>query len=100
MEYTDIKVIKAEVLKPYRIKVTFNDNKVNTIDLEPMLYGAYFEPLRNPELFKKMRVNEEIQTIEWPNGADFHPETLYNWEDHKDELIDKARSWKHTKPVE
>ena len=54
MEYTDIKVIKAEVLKPYRIKVTFNDDKVNTINLEPMLYGAYFEPLRNPELFKKL----------------------------------------------
>jgi len=99
MKYTDIKIIKAEVLKPYQIKLTFNDKKVKTIDLEPVLYGAYFEPLRNPELFKKLRVNQEIQTIEWPNGADFHPETLYNWENYRDELIEKAQSWKRSKTV-
>ena len=64
MLYTDIKVIKVEALDPYVIKVTFNDNEIKTIDLEPLLYGAYFKPLRNPELFKKMRVNLEIQTIE------------------------------------
>ena len=93
MLYTDIKVIKVEALDPYVVKVTFNDNKIKTINLEPLLYGAYFEPLRNPELFRKVRVNKEIQTIEWPNGADFHPETLYNWKKYKDELTEKAKSW-------
>ena len=99
MKHADIKIIKAEAIKPYLIKVTFDDNKIKTIDLEPLLYGAYFEPLRNPELFKKVRVNQEIQTVEWPNGADFHPETLYNWENYKDELIEKAKSWDRPKTV-
>jgi len=99
MTYTDIKIKNAEALNPYQIRVVFNDNLVKIIDLEPVLYGAYFEPLRNPELFKKIRVNPEIQTIEWPNGADFHPETLYNWENYKDELIKKAKSWKRPKTV-
>ncbi|MFN2262054.1 MAG: DUF2442 domain-containing protein [Psychroflexus sp.] len=99
MKYTEIKITKAEALTPYQIKVTFNDNTIKTIDLEPILYGAYFESLRNPELFKRIRVNQEIQTIEWPNGADFHPETLYNWENYKDELIEKAKSWEHPKTV-
>ena len=97
MEYTDIKVIKAEAMDPYIIKITFNDEKVKIIDIEPILYGTYFEPLKNPELFKKVSVNQEIQSIEWPNGADFHPETLYNWENYRDELIEKAKSWDHTK---
>ena len=97
MIYTDIKVIKVEAMDPYIIKITFNDEKVKIIDIEPILYGTYFEPLRNPELFKKLRLNRDIQTIEWPNGADFHPETLYNWENYRDELVEKAKSWDYSK---
>ena len=97
MEYTTIKIVKAAALSPYNIRVTFNDGKEKIIDIEPILYGAYFEPLRNPQLFKKVRVNKEINTIEWPNGADFHPETLYNWEEYKDELAEKARTWEYPK---
>ena len=97
MDYTEIKIVKAKSLKPYRIQLSFNDNTEKVIDLEPIPYGAYFKSLRNPQLFNKIRVNEEIQTVEWPNGADFHPETLYNWENYKDELAEKAKTWKQPK---
>ena len=36
-----------------------------------------FEPLKNIEYFKKVKVDEEIETICWENGADFSPEYLY-----------------------
>ncbi|HET7360575.1 MAG TPA: DUF2442 domain-containing protein, partial [Salinimicrobium sp.] len=62
----------------------------------PVLYGNLFSPLRNPELFKRVRLNEEAATIEWPNGADFDPETLYNWELYKDELAERAKKWKRS----
>jgi len=47
------------------------------VDLSRELYGKVFEPLKDLELFKQVRVNEETSTIEWPNGADFAPEFLY-----------------------
>jgi len=36
------------------------------------------EPLRDPDLFGKVRVNPETGTIEWPNGADLAPDALYD----------------------
>ena len=39
--------------------------------------GWSFEPLRDPDYFKQVRLNPDIGTIVWPNGADFSPEFLY-----------------------
>jgi len=47
------------------------------IDIENELVGPVFEPLRDPEVFRQVAVNRETGTIEWPNGADFAPEFLY-----------------------
>lgn len=33
-------------------------------------------PLREEALFRPVRVDEELATIVWPNGADFDPEGL------------------------
>lgn len=97
MKYTEIKIHKVKVLKPYSVEVSFNDGKVKKINLEPVLHGSVFGPLRNPELFREVKINKEVHTIEWPNGADFHPETLYNWDDYKDEMAKKAEKWQHKK---
>ena len=34
-------------------------------------------PLEDPNVFRKFRVDEELQTIVWPNGADLAPEYIY-----------------------
>ena len=97
MIYTDIKIIKAKTLEPYKIELEFNDGKIKIVDLEGILYGNVYGPLRNPDLFNELRVNTEISTIEWPNGADFHPETLYHWDKHKEALSEKAKKWQQLK---
>jgi hypothetical protein len=34
-----------------------------------------FEPLReDPKLFRQLRVDDELGTIVWPNGADMDPD--------------------------
>lgn len=63
--------------KDYRVWVIFGDGTEGEIDLEKELWGEVFEALRDVEVFRKMRVDPELHTIVWPNGADFSPEFLY-----------------------
>jgi hypothetical protein len=39
--------------------------------------GPVFEPLRDEARFSAFRVDEELATIVWANGADLVPEFLY-----------------------
>ncbi len=36
-----------------------------------------FEALANPDLFHQARVDPELETVFWPNGADVAHELLY-----------------------
>jgi len=65
-------------LKDYQLRLESNDEKVKDLDLSDELHGEIFEPLKDIELFKKVYVNLDTGTIEWPNGADFAPEFLYD----------------------
>ena len=70
-------VTDVRLTKDYELQVTFSDGVVKEVDLVGELHGEVFEPLKDPEVFKEVRVNAETNTIEWPNGADFAPEFLY-----------------------
>ena len=50
---------------------------IKEVNLSGELYGEVFEPLKDVTFFQQVSVNEETNTIEWPNGADFAPEFLY-----------------------
>ena len=62
----------------FELQLEFSDGVVKQIDLRNELYGEVFEPLKDPEYFKRVALNPETGTIEWPNGADFAPEFLYD----------------------
>lgn len=64
-------------LDGYKLRLGFSDAVIKDVDLQDELYGEVFEPLKDPELFKQVTINPETNTIEWPNGADFAPEFLY-----------------------
>lgn len=61
----------------YRVWIAFSDGTSGEVDLQSELWGPMFEPLRDPALFAQVRADPELDTIMWPNGADFAPEFLY-----------------------
>ena len=62
----------------YRVNVRFEDGVAAEVDLSYLLeYGGVFEPLRDPQYFRRLRADSEAGTIVWPNEADIAPETLY-----------------------
>ncbi len=70
--------IKELLIKEdYNIIITFTNNEVLQIDFKNELEGEIFKPLLDKNFFKKAYINKDTLTIEWPNGADFAPEYLY-----------------------
>ena len=68
---------EAKYVAGYKIALKFEDGAQGVIDLEPELWGEVFAPLKDPKLFKQVKLNQELNTICWNNGADFAPEFLY-----------------------
>jgi hypothetical protein len=73
-----VRVTDVEVVRDFVVKVSFDDGTTREVDLEPLLWGPMFEPLRqDPGLFRQVRADEESGTIAWPNGADLDPVVLH-----------------------
>ncbi|MEN6338065.1 MAG: DUF2442 domain-containing protein [Phycisphaerales bacterium] len=71
-------VKSASYAGDYRLKIRFDDNRTKLVDLAPYLDGPIFEPLKDASYFKQFRVNKDIDTLVWPNNADFSPDFLYS----------------------
>ena len=69
-------VTAANYIEAFKIELSFNDGLTATVDLsEKMKSLPIYQPLLNPLEFKKFTLNP--WTIEWENGADIAPESLY-----------------------
>jgi hypothetical protein len=64
-------------LGQHELRLEFSDGSTKDVDLSGELHGGVFEPLRDPELFRQGTLDPETGTVEWPNGADFAPESLH-----------------------
>ena len=84
-----LRVHSAIAQQGFRVRLTLTYGSVVERDLDGLLRGTVFEPLRrDPALFRDLRV--EGGTIVWRNGADLCPDMLI-WggpppEDDRDEL--------------
>ena len=71
-----LNVVAVRYLHDYVLQLRFNNGVEGEVDLSAELTGEVFEPLRDKAFFSQVRVNSDIRTIAWPNGADFAPEFL------------------------
>ena len=70
------RVVSVRPLDDYRLAVKFDDGTHGTVSLRDRLFGPVFEPLRDPDVFRQVLV-DEFGAIAWPNGADLAPDALY-----------------------
>lgn len=75
------KATSLRVVGPYVIEVTFDDGFRREVDIEPLLWGEVFAPLRDPVLFAQAAVDPAGGSVFWPTGADLAPEFLYYGEE-------------------
>ena len=73
-----VDVTKVEVVEERTVRLTFSDGSERVVDLMPLLWGPVFEEIaRDDDLFTQVRVDPDIGTITWPNGADLDPDVLH-----------------------
>jgi uncharacterized membrane protein YeaQ/YmgE (transglycosylase-associated protein family) len=94
MEHKLHEVTGFKLLPPDAIEVQFDDGMSQKINLDGVLEGPLYGPLKNPALFAKVKLDPETRNLVWPNGADFDPEILHDWPRRKDDLLNAARKWK------
>ena len=72
-----INVTQAKALDGHRLHLTFSDGRQGVRDCSDILAdgGPMVEPLRSPEMFKRVFVSMGVPT--WPNGFDLDAVRLY-----------------------
>ena len=93
MNHPIYRVLAFERLAPYTLRVKFDDGMERRIDFRPILAGELYGPLRDLTVFSQVQLDPEVQTLVWPNGADFDPATLHDWPQHLDALLARAQQW-------
>ena len=93
MSHTVYRVIGFKVIRPYTLRVKFDDGMEREIDFRPVLAGEIYGALQDERLFNQVEIDPEVHTLVWPNGADFDPETLHDWPKYAETLEGMARQW-------
>jgi glycine/D-amino acid oxidase-like deaminating enzyme len=87
------RVRSFQIEAPYTLRVRFEDDAEQVINFEPVLAGELYRPLRDLAVFNQVRLDPEVHTLVWPNGADFDPQTLHDWPQYAQSLAARARQW-------
>ena len=70
-------MVSVVPLGSYTVRCTFADGEVRDVDMEPVLEGPVFGPLRDPERFAQAFLDEDSHTLAWPGGVDLDREVIY-----------------------
>src|SRR5437879_5255123 len=98
MAHEICRISSFQKVAPFTLRVQFDDGTSQIIDFRPVLRGELYGPLQDPTLFDQVRIDPEIYTLVWPNGADFDPATLHDWPTYREAFARRAREWASERP--
>lgn len=93
MDHPIYRVTSVEILGRHLLRVGFDDGLSREINLEPVLEGEIYGPLRDPDVFASVEIDPEVHTLVWPGGADFDPAILHDWPEHEGAMRELAKRW-------
>jgi hypothetical protein len=67
--------VSVTPLENYKLLLTFDNDEKKIFDVTPYLEDKYFAPLKNPTIFRSVKINPI--TVEWLNEIDICPDELY-----------------------
>jgi hypothetical protein len=77
------RVSEVKPNRDYTLTLTFTNGEKRVFDVKPYLDKGIFRELKEPSMFNTVR--PFLGSIQWKNGQDFCPDTLY--------LESKALGW-------
>jgi len=69
------RIKKVKPNRDYTLKLTFTNGEIKIFDMKPYLEIGIFRELKDPGLFNS--VKPFLGSIQWKNGQDLCPDTLY-----------------------
>lgn len=80
-------------LENRKLDLTFADGLHAVVDMDRVIerYAGIFAALMDDGYFKQVRVDHELGTIVWPNGADVCPDVLYSFASGKPIIVNGER---------
>ena len=93
MNHEIYKINSVSIKGEYLLELEFNDGTKKTINFKSMLKGEMYSPLRDLKLFNQVKLDKEVHTIVWPNGADFDPLILHDWDKYEKEILQRSDKW-------
>lgn len=75
-----IDIIAVHPLPNRQLDMTFENGLRAIVEMDRVLknYTGIFTPLLDENYFQQVKVDTELGTIVWPNGADVCPSVLYS----------------------
>jgi len=87
------RITSVEPLPDYRLRLTFADGEEHVVELGDVVGRGMYTPLRDPDYFARVRLDEEAGTVVWPNGADFDPAILHDWSERREAFVSLVETW-------
>ena len=70
-----LKVIAADYVRDYILRLTFNDGVGKLVDFSPLMQTGYLRKLQDMSFFRNYTIDP--YTVDWNNEIGFAPESLY-----------------------
>jgi Protein of unknown function (DUF2442) len=88
-----IDVVNVRHVHAHQLDITFADGLCANVDMDKVIkrFSGVFLPLKDEAYFAQVRINPELNTIAWPNGADVYPDVLYSYASGRPIVVNGVR---------
>lgn len=74
-----VDIIAVKVIGDYTLHLKFEDGLEGDVDISAFIpFEGIFKKLKDKKYFSTVRIEKDLGTIVWDNGADLSPSYLYS----------------------